>query len=166
MQRDVARHVRECPVCQRIKVKTHKPYGRFKAVKSSDRLWEFVSMDWITDLPLTADTEFNNILVIMEMLSKRVILIACKNTMTAKQCADVYFERVVSQHGLQRVIFSDRDSRFTFAFLALYAAYVMFKIPCDFVRRYPILKKIILTILFLVVMLMPAHCRAPNKLPW
>ena len=116
MAREVARHVRSCPVCQRIKVQTHKPYGRFKPVKSSDRLWESLSMDWITDLPLTADTEFNNILVILEMLSKRVILIACKNTMTASQCADVFFERVVSQHGLPRVIFSDRDSRFTSAF--------------------------------------------------
>ena len=42
MSREVARHVRECPVCQRIKSRKHKPYGRFKAVKPSDKLWEAI----------------------------------------------------------------------------------------------------------------------------
>ena len=116
MAEEVKVHVRTCPICQRIKVRLHKPYGKFMPVKPSDRLWASTSMDWITDLPLTAETENNDILVILELLSKRVILIACKSTMTAEQCAEVYFERVVSQHGLQRRIHSDRDSRFTSKF--------------------------------------------------
>ena len=113
MAKEVERHVRTCPQCQRIKVRTHRPYGKFNPVLPADRLWVNISLDWITDLPMTAETEYDNILVIMEMLSKRIILVPCKSTMTAEQCADVIFEKLVSQHGLPRKIFSDRDSRFT-----------------------------------------------------
>ena len=54
--------------------------------------------------------------VIMDRLTKRVILVAANKRLTGQGAARIFMEKVFSQHGMQRAIISDRDPRFTGSF--------------------------------------------------
>jgi hypothetical protein len=60
---------------------------------------------------------FDAILVFVDKLSKSLALIPTLTTVTAKETARLYFDKVYCRHGLARKIISDRDMRFTGAFL-------------------------------------------------
>jgi hypothetical protein len=59
---------------------------------------------------------FDAILVIVDKLSKAMVLIPTVTTVTAKETARLYFDKVYCRRGLVRKIISDRDVRFTGAF--------------------------------------------------
>ena len=48
---DIEKHVRECLVCQKVKYDRHKVYGQLQPLPVSDRPWESIAMDFITDFP-------------------------------------------------------------------------------------------------------------------
>ena len=55
----------------------------------------------------------DSITVFADKLTKRIHLVAGRTTDTAKDIADQYISNVFRHHGLQEVIISDRDTRFT-----------------------------------------------------
>jgi hypothetical protein len=59
---------------------------------------------------------FDAILVVVEKLSKSLVLVPINTTVTAKETARLYFNNVYCRHGGARMIISDRDIRFTGAF--------------------------------------------------
>jgi transposase InsO family protein len=67
-------------------------------------------MDFITDLPLVKG--FDSILVVVEGLSKGVILIPCNKTITAEGTAKLLLDNLYKRFGLPDKIISDRDPRF------------------------------------------------------
>lgn len=56
------------------------------------------------------------ILVIIDRLTKYMILLPVMSTMTAEDLATVFLREVVSKHGLPAEIVSDRDKLFTSKF--------------------------------------------------
>jgi hypothetical protein len=73
--------------------------------------WHTVTMDFITDLPLTED-KHNAILVFCDKLTKMIHLVPTHNTHTALSCAKYLVDNIVKLHGLPRVLISDRDPLF------------------------------------------------------
>jgi hypothetical protein len=65
---------------------------------------------------LTTGVEFDSILIIMERLTKYMILVLFLTTGIAKDLAHVFLREVVLQHGLPEEIISDRDKLFTLKF--------------------------------------------------
>ena len=53
MKKDVASFVSRCLVCQRVKIKHHKPSGLLQPLKVPEWKWERISMDFVTGLPKT-----------------------------------------------------------------------------------------------------------------
>ena len=110
------KYIRECPVCQRQKTRRHKPYGqahiRYSVPKTK---WLDVSLDWITDLPITTNGH-DSIFVVMCQFSHRCHLIPFSMTWTAQHTASIYMQHIFKLHGLPRNIISDRDPRFTSTF--------------------------------------------------
>ena len=67
------------------------------------------------DLPRTKKGH-TALMVVVDRLSKRVVLIATKTEVTAIEAARLFFDNVVRHHGLPDSIVSDRDPRFTSRF--------------------------------------------------
>jgi hypothetical protein len=70
-------------------------------------------MDFVMALP--PSNGFEAILVV-DKLSKSIVLFPTTTTITAKETSRLYFKKVYCRHGLARKIISDRDVRFTGAF--------------------------------------------------
>jgi Integrase zinc binding domain len=54
MARNIAEWCSACDSCQRVKAETKRPAGHLKPLPVPGRRWESVSMDFITDLPMTS----------------------------------------------------------------------------------------------------------------
>ena len=74
--------------------------------------WHTVTMDLITDLPLTRQG-YDAIYVFVDKFSKTVHLAPCSKTIDAEGCLDVFMREIYRLHGLPEVLVSDRDPRFT-----------------------------------------------------
>ena len=72
-------------------------------------------MDFITGLP-TSSKGNNAILTFTDRLSKLQRYVACKDTITAEQTMELFFENIFRHYGLPRSIISDRDPRFVSSF--------------------------------------------------
>ncbi len=97
------------------KASTHLPIGLLQSFEIPGKRWETVTMDLITQLPVT--TQANDaIVVFVDKFSKMVHYAATTTTCTADQVARTFFDTVVRLHGLPKHIISDRDSRFTSKF--------------------------------------------------
>ena len=102
---------RSCIVCQRTKGNSALPYGLSKPLPVPDSPWESVSMDLVTDLPVCCG--YDSVFVVVDRLTKCVILSPCKKTVTAPQLAQLFIDNVFRRFGMPVNIVSDRDPRFT-----------------------------------------------------
>ena len=111
----IRNYIARCPTCQRTKPSTLLPQGLLQPLAIPSDRWQDLSMDFIVDLPRTKRGH-TAILVIVDRMTKRVILIATTTTVTAVETAQLFFDHVFRYHGLPRTIVSDRDPRFTSKF--------------------------------------------------
>lgn len=110
LDKDVKDFVASCEPCARSKHSTLPRAGLLQPLPVPTHPWEQVSMDFVG--PLSASSSGNTMLfVVVDTFSKRVVLTAAKNT-EAAQVADMFFDRVIVDHGFPKVIISDRDPRF------------------------------------------------------
>ena len=113
---DVCQHIRHCSACQKNKTNNNqKPGGLLMPLQIPGRRWESVSVDLITQLPMTKSGN-TQIVVFVGRLSKMVHFAAVLTAFTAYNMARLYLHNVIRLHGTQREIVSDRDSLFTSAF--------------------------------------------------
>lgn len=114
MRKDVQDFVQNCLVCQRAKHSQLHPAGLLQPLPILQRIWEDVSMYFITGLPNSHG--FQVIMVVVDRLSKYAHFAALKSGFTSLQVAEKFFETVVKLHGLPSTIVSDRDKVFTSSF--------------------------------------------------
>ena len=68
-------------------------------------------MDFIMGLPRTS-VGYNSIWVIVDHLTKSAHFISVKTSYTTRKYAEIYFDRIVTLHGVPLTIISDRGSVF------------------------------------------------------
>ena len=78
--------------------------------------WEDISMDFVVGLPRTAKG-YDSIWVIVDRLTKSAHFFPVDTRYSAKKYAKLYFDRVVTLHGVSLTIISDRGSVFVSRFL-------------------------------------------------
>ncbi|GAU48361.1 hypothetical protein TSUD_282420 [Trifolium subterraneum] len=110
MKNVVQEFVRSCDVCQRQKYLASSPGGLLQPLPIPDRIWEDISMDFITGLPKSKG--FEAILVVVDHLSKYCHFIVLKHPYTARTIAEVFVKEIVRLHGVPLSIVSDRDPIF------------------------------------------------------
>lgn len=115
MRKDIQNYVQTCESCQRNKSSNHAPAGPLQPLPVPDRRWASVSMDLITDLPVTP-RGYDSVLVIMDRLSKMAHFVPCKKTLSSQELAVIFAREVIRLHGFPKSIISDRDVRFTSLF--------------------------------------------------
>jgi len=115
MRHTIARYVRNCDTCARIKPARHAPYGLLKPLKVPWRRWSSVSLDLITGLPLSQG--FDALLVVVECLSKMAHYIPTTTTVDSKGIAKLFFDNVFRLHGIPDSVVSDRGTQFVSEFI-------------------------------------------------
>ncbi len=74
-------------------------------------------MDFITKLPKSKDPvigiTYNAIMVIVDQITKYLIMVPFKETHTAEQLGYLLLDRLVRDHGVPIMIITDRDKLFT-----------------------------------------------------
>ncbi|GBG80594.1 hypothetical protein CBR_g31053 [Chara braunii] len=73
-------------------------------------------MDFIGPLRPPTERGHDAILVVVDHFTKRARFVPCRYRISAREVADIVFDRVVRDHGLPQSIISDRDPRFTSTF--------------------------------------------------
>ncbi|GKA86980.1 ty3-gypsy retrotransposon protein [Tanacetum coccineum] len=77
-------------------------------------VWEDVSMDFITGMPLSKG--FSVVLVVVDRFSKYAHFATLPTSFNAPKVAEVFVEAVVKHHGIPKTIVSDRDPIFVSKF--------------------------------------------------
>ncbi|CAJ2658505.1 unnamed protein product [Trifolium pratense] len=88
MKNTVQEYVKACDICQRQKYLTSSPGGLLQPLPIPERIWEDISMDFITNLPRSKGYEA--ILVIVDRLSKYAHFTPLKHPYTARSIAEVF----------------------------------------------------------------------------
>ena len=77
--------------------------------------WEDISIDFVVGLPRTAKG-YDSIWVIVDRLTKSAYFFLVDTRYSAKKYAKLYFDRIVTLHGVSLTIVSDRGSVFVSRF--------------------------------------------------
>ncbi|MBW0571707.1 hypothetical protein O181_111422 [Austropuccinia psidii MF-1] len=107
-------YVSPCQQCSRNKNIHHKKFGLLKPLQIPSGPCNSLSMDFITQLPLSSN--FDSILVVVDRFSKMAIFIPAYSTITALDLAQLFIIHVSSKHGLPISIANDRGSLFISTF--------------------------------------------------
>ena len=73
--------------------------------------WEDISIDFIVGLPCTSKG-YDSIWVIVDRLTKSAHFLSVNTRYSAKKCAKLYFDHIMTLHGVPLTIVSDRGSDF------------------------------------------------------
>ena len=128
MRADIKKHIRFCGVCQRTKVRRHKPYGTLVPFPAPSKPWQEITMDFITCLPPSKryGQIYDSILVIVDRYTKMARYIPCTKTINASGLADLFISHIVKDFGVPMGITTDRGPQFASNFWGS----VMFYLKC------------------------------------
>jgi hypothetical protein len=101
----VRHYVHSCDLCQRTKADHHVPYGKLMPLEIPARNWDSISMDFITDLPISHS--FDAILVVVDRLSKQAHFIPTHKSLDAPGLAQLFISNIAKLHGFPSSIVSD-----------------------------------------------------------
>ena len=115
MASDVRDFVLQCPVCQLEKGETTLPRGELQPLRVPPERWREVTIDFVTKMPST-DSGFDSVFVAVDRATKMVHLVPCREAISAKETAAMYWHHVGRLHGIPLCLYSDRDRRFESTF--------------------------------------------------
>ncbi|MBW0519458.1 hypothetical protein O181_059173 [Austropuccinia psidii MF-1] len=107
-------YVSSCQHCSRNKNIHHKKFGLLKPLPIPNGPWSFLSMDFITQFPLS--NSFDSILVIVDRFSKVGVFISTISSITSLDLAHLFIKNIFSKHCLPSSIVSDRGPLFVSSF--------------------------------------------------
>ena len=92
MHSDVSRFLAICHICKRTTVPRDKKPGRLQPLPIPNRPWQHVAVDFKS---FPKDKEgFDSVCVVIDRLTKRTITVPTKKSLTSKEFADLYYDRV------------------------------------------------------------------------
>ncbi|MBW0482957.1 hypothetical protein O181_022672 [Austropuccinia psidii MF-1] len=91
-------YVSSCEQCSRNKNIHHKKFGLLKPLPIPYGPWIFLSMDFITQLPLS--NSFDSIMVLVDRLSRMPVFIPTMSSITSLDLAHLFIKDIISKHGL------------------------------------------------------------------
>ncbi|CAO3619736.1 unnamed protein product [Cunninghamella blakesleeana] len=110
MKSFVIKYIKTCQTCSRSKASRTSKTGELQPLSIPSKPWESISMDFVTDLPVS--NGFDSILVIVDRLTKMGHFIPCKKTINSEETASLYIQNILRLHGLPKDIVSDRGPQF------------------------------------------------------
>ncbi|MBW0533878.1 hypothetical protein O181_073593, partial [Austropuccinia psidii MF-1] len=107
-------YVSSCQQCSISKNIHHKKFGLLKPLQIQSCCCNSLSMDFITQLPLS--NSFDSILVAVDRFPKMAVFIPAYGTITSRKLAQIFISHAFSKHVLPVSIVSDRGSLFVSSF--------------------------------------------------
>ena len=93
----------KCDQCQRMKNRTEILAGKLRLNTVLERLWQYISVDFVTKLPISRD--YDSILVVCDRFSKMLHFIVTTAKIIAKGLAKLFRDNVWKLYGF-KVIYS------------------------------------------------------------
>jgi hypothetical protein len=112
----VSEYIKTCEVCQKANKQTGKRYGLLQKISEPTNKWEIINMDFVTGLPPGGSYSYNSVLVVVDRYSKRARFIPNHKDDTAMEVAMLFWNRIMADVGVPKIIISDRDPKFTSEF--------------------------------------------------
>ncbi|KAG6402647.1 hypothetical protein SASPL_134849 [Salvia splendens] len=110
MRKDVEKFVATCVDCQTTKYSTQKPAGLLQPLPIPSKVWEDVSMDFITGLPPSRG--YTTIMVVVDRLTKYAHFAPLPTRFDAMRVALLFVDTVVKHNGFPKTLVSNRDTVF------------------------------------------------------
>ena len=110
----VRAYVDGCNRCQQMKTFPEKPKGKLSPDETPQNIWQYISVDLITQLPPSLG--HNTIMVVVDCLSKCIRLAPTNKEVTLEGVARIFRDMVWRNFGLLEVVISDQGSQFVFNF--------------------------------------------------
>ncbi|MBW0503341.1 hypothetical protein O181_043056 [Austropuccinia psidii MF-1] len=114
MTQFIKEYVSSCQQCSRNKNIHHKKCGLLNPLSIPTAPWICLSMDFITQLPLS--NSFESILVIGDRFPKMAVFISAMSSITSLDLTHLFIKNFFSKHGLPSSIVSDRGYLFVSSF--------------------------------------------------
>ena len=110
MQETIAQYVRNCHACKRSAVPRDRVPGLLHPLPIPTRAWQHVTMDYCS---FNKDKHgYDNVLVIIDRLTKQAISIPCHKTIDARAQAQLYLYHIYRYYGPPDTMVSDRGPQF------------------------------------------------------
>ena len=90
--KEVKRYMEGCNQSQRIKNRMEKPAGKLRPNQIPEKLWQHISVDFITKLPMLKDHDL--ILVICDRFSKMSHFVATIEKTMAERLARLFRDNI------------------------------------------------------------------------
>ena len=110
MTKDVEKYIDSCNMYQRIKNRTEIPVGKLKLSEVLVKLWIYLTVDFITKLPLIVGKDA--ISVVYNRLSKTTYFVATTEETSAEGLPRLFRNNVWKLHRLPECVISDRGPQF------------------------------------------------------
>jgi hypothetical protein len=110
LQQDVSKYIRSC-TSYVISKPTIKKQGLYTPLPIPEKLWDSISMDYMSGLSSAKHTN-DCVFVVIDWFSNMDILTTCKKNVIATETTKILFERVWVHFGIPQTIISDRDNMF------------------------------------------------------
>jgi len=102
--------VEGCDQCQRIKNRAEMPAGKLKPNEVPERPWQYISVDFITKLPMSKGHD--SILVVCDRFSKMSHFVATTEKTMVEGLARLFRDNVWKLHGLPESMILDIGPQF------------------------------------------------------
>ena len=114
MRNDIEEWVRNCDVCQRVKVFPKKPHGELKPIDPIPRFWGVVTSDLITGLPPCKG--YDSIWTATDKRSKMIHIAPTKSTLDSEGLYHLFLNHIWKLHGTADKHITDRGPQYSSRF--------------------------------------------------
>ena len=115
MKIEIVRYVAQCDTCRKVKAIHLKSARELQPLPIPAWKCDDISMDFIVGLPKTTKG-FDSIWKIVDRLTKTAHFLPVKILYPASTYAKIYFDHILSLHGVPKAIVSDRGTQFVSQF--------------------------------------------------
>ena len=107
-RKDTQAYIANCLLCARNKPLQRKPFGELQPLQTPKGPWQSISMDFITNLPLTSQGN-DCILTLVDRFTKMCHFVPTTTACTSTQAAQLCVQHILRLHGVPTSFVVDRD---------------------------------------------------------
>ena len=125
--KDIKVYCRHCILCQKDKARRHKLYKLLKSLSTSIRVWDSVTINFITDLSSSKSynkTVYNAVLVTVNRLMKITHYTVTRKNIDAFTLTELFLYKYIRLHRILNNLITDWETVFTLKYWSFFYFYL------------------------------------------